>query len=78
MAREGGEKALLIETKIITNAEVEIYRESKYEVITIVPLVENPKMSTYIFDQEELDDFLEGYGEYAEFIISVKQASAKV
>lgn len=67
---------MLIETKIITNAEVDIYRSSRYEVITIIPLTENPKKKIYILNPEELDEFLEGYGEYAEFVISVKQVSA--
>ncbi len=69
---------MLAETRIITNAEVEIYRRSKYEVITFIPFTENPRMNVYIFDREELNSFLEGYGECAESIISVKQASVIV
>ena len=33
-----------IESRVITNSEVEIYRSSKYRVTTITPLVKNPKM----------------------------------
>ena len=65
-----------IESRVITNDEVEIYRSSKYRVTTIIPLVKNPKMNVYLFDQGQITDFLKGYGEYAEFIISVEQVEA--
>ena len=65
-----------IESRVIGNDEVEMFRSSKFRVATIIPLAENPKMNVYIFDQEELTNFLEGYGEYAEFIISVEQLTA--
>jgi hypothetical protein len=65
-----------IESRDITNDEVEIYRSSKYRVTTIIPLVKNPKMNVYLFDQDAITDFLIGYGEYAEFIVSVEQVEA--
>ena len=65
-----------IESRVITNDEVEIYRSSKYRVTTITPLTKNPKMNVYLFDQGQITDFLNGYGEYAEFIISVEQVEA--
>lgn len=65
-----------IESRIIRNEDVKIYGSSKYRITTVIPLAEDPKMNVYIFDQEELSDFLEGYGEYAEFIISVEQLTA--
>jgi hypothetical protein len=65
-----------IESKVITNDEVEIYRWSKYRVTTITPLAKNPKMNVYLFDQDQITNFLKGYGEYAEFIISVEQIGA--
>jgi len=33
-------------------------------------------MNVYLFDQGQITDFLNGYGEYAEFIISVEQVEA--
>ena len=67
---------MLIQSRAITNDEVEIYRTSRYQVITIIPYVQNPKMNIYIFNQEELSAFLKVYNEVAEFIISIKQAEA--
>jgi hypothetical protein len=69
-------KGLLIESKIIGNEEVEIYRSSKYRVTTIIPSEKNPVMNVYLFNREELNDYLAGYGKYAEFIVSVEQVEA--
>jgi hypothetical protein len=56
---------------IVTSTIVEELVSARYEVTTIIPLVSNPVKNTYTFDQEELDEFLETYNEYAEFIIEV-------
>jgi len=62
-----------IEKEVITAQEVDRYRAARYRVTTIVPLVENPTKNTYVFDQDALESFLEGYEEYAEFIVAVEQ-----
>ena len=67
---------MLIESKAIGNDEVDIYMSSKYRVTTIVPFKENPVMNVYLFTKEELNDFLKGYDQYAEFLVSVEQAEA--
>ena len=67
---------MLIESRTISVEEVEIYRSSKYQAITIIPSDQNPAMNIYMFDQEELDQFLKSYSKYAEFIISVSQVEA--
>lgn len=67
---------MLIESRTIRAEEVEIYRSSKYQVITIIPSDQNPAMNIYIFDQEELDRFLKSYSKYGEFIVSVSQVEA--
>ncbi len=69
-------RELLIESKSIGSDEVDIYLSSKYRVTTIIPFKENPIMNVYLLTKEELNDFLEGYGRYAEFLISVEQAEA--
>ena len=69
-------KELLIESKTIGRDEVDIYLSSKYRVTTIIPFKENPVMNIYLFTKEELNDFLKGYDQYAEFLISVEQAEA--
>jgi len=71
-----GVRGLLIESKNIGNEEVEIYMSSRYRVTTIIPLERNPVMNVYLFSKKELEDFLEGYSKYSEFIISVEQAEA--
>ncbi len=67
---------MLIESKVIGEQNIEIYRSSKYRVTTIIPLEKDPVMNVYLFNQEELDDFLHGYNRYSEFIVSVEQVEA--
>lgn len=62
-----------VERVVIPPAEVDRYATARYRVTTIVPLVDNPTRNTYILDQNELDSFLEGYEEYAEFIVAVER-----
>lgn len=69
-------RSVLIESKAIENGEVNIYMSSKYRVKTIIPFKENPVMNVYLFTKDELNTFLEGYDQYAEFIVSVEQAEA--
>jgi len=69
-------RELLIESKAIGSDEVDVYVSSKYRVTTIIPFKENPVMNVYLLTKEELNDFLEGYDQYAEFLVSVEQAEA--
>jgi hypothetical protein len=62
-----------IEKITITGGEVEAYRAAQYRVVTVIPLVESPQRVTYILTQEELEDYFEGYYEFAEFIVSVER-----
>lgn len=62
-----------VETVVITKEEIKGYSTSRYKVTTVVPLVENPTKNTYILDQNALESFLEGYEEYAEFVISIER-----
>jgi len=59
--------------KTINHNEVEKYVESEYILKTIVPYVRKPEMRTYYLNQTELDAFLEGYYETAEYIVSVER-----
>lgn len=61
------------ESTTIDKATLDQFWNSRYKVIAIVPLVDSPVKNTYIFDQEELDEYLEGYDEYAEFIVEMKK-----
>ena len=67
---------MLIESKSIGSDEIDIYLSSRYRVTTIIPFKENPVMNVYLFTKEELNDFLEGYDRYTEFLISVEQTEA--
>jgi len=69
-------RELLIESKSIGSDEIDIYLSSRYRVTTIIPFKENPVMNVYLFTKEELNDFLEGYDRYTEFLISVEQTEA--
>ena len=55
----------------VSPSEIDQYRNAQYRLTTLVPLVEKPLKKVYIVDQEELDEFLEGYNEYAEFIVEL-------
>jgi len=67
---------MLIESKSIGSDEIDIYLSARYRVTTIIPFKENPVMNIYLLTKEELNDFLEGYDQYAEFLVSVEQAEA--
>lgn len=59
----------------ITHKELDEYSEAKYEVISVIPLVDEPIKNKRILTQEGLDNFLDGYNEYAEFIVEIKKIS---
>lgn len=58
-------------TEIITDEERIKFDEQKYIVKTVIPYVVDPQLRTYIMTQKDLDDFLEGYAEYAEFLVEI-------
>lgn len=61
------------EVKTITNQEEEEARTAQYRVTTIAPYVDRPEMRVYVMNMDELDSFLEGYEEYAEYVVSVEK-----
>ena len=67
---------MLIESRTIGNDLVSIYRTSKYRVMTIIPVTVEPILNVYLFTQEELNTFLQGYDRNAEFIVSMEQVGA--
>ncbi len=67
---------MLIESKDITSEDVDIYRTSKYRVISVIPSGSSPTVNVYIFSQEELDHFLRSNSKYSEFVIAVSQVEA--
>ncbi|MDM8546809.1 hypothetical protein QUF61_09980 [Candidatus Venteria ishoeyi] len=62
----------IVSEEVISNAESDSYYDNKhYRLITVIPLVENPKKIIRELTQEQLDELLEGYHEYAEFIVEL-------
>jgi hypothetical protein len=62
------------EVQVISPKEASDAAGAKYQVTTIVPYLEKPEKRTYIVTQPQLDAMLEGYDEYAEFLVEVRQA----
>ncbi|HHL2709621.1 TPA: hypothetical protein ACQ39K_001114 [Yersinia enterocolitica] len=66
----------IVSEEIITNSEMdEYYHNKKYRLTSIIPLVENPKKVVRKLTQEQLDELLDNYNEYAEFIIELVEIS---
>jgi len=61
-----------IRHRALTPEEREKAMTRRYRVTTVVPLVDEPYEQEYELTQEGLDELLEGYGEYAEFITGVE------
>ena len=66
-----------IETVPIDKATLEQYWDAQYRVTSIVPLVETPYKNVRILGQEGIDELLEGYDEYGEFIVEVRKIESK-
>lgn len=59
--------------KVLSKKELEGYLEAVYKVTSIVPLLKKPYLNKRILNQEQLDLFIEGYDEYAEFLVEIKK-----
>jgi hypothetical protein len=62
-----------IEAAKISPQECADFKTSIYRLTTIVPLVENPERHVYRMTQEELDDYFDGYSEFAEFVVALER-----
>lgn len=62
-----------VNSEIILPNQSNEYMSVKYKVKTVIPYVEEPIKNEYIFTQEELDNFLDNYNEFAEFLVEIKQ-----
>ncbi|PHS56845.1 MAG: hypothetical protein COB17_08240 [Sulfurimonas sp.] len=61
----------IVSEEIISPNKSNEYYKKRYQITTITPYVENPKKIVRELTQEQLDDFLDGYNEYAEFIVKL-------
>lgn len=66
-----------VEKKVITQQELDEFRSGRYRMTTVVPLVKNPEQRVYLVDQDELDAFLDGYSEFAEFMVRLEKVDKK-
>ena len=60
---------------VITPIERDEFRNARYRLTTVVPYVEKPERHVYVVTQDELETFMEGYAEFAEFAISLEKLS---
>ncbi|MCH8225836.1 MAG: hypothetical protein IIC97_08215 [Chloroflexi bacterium] len=51
---------------------------SQYRVTTVVPLVDAPYLNVRTLSQEGLDNLLEGYEEYGEFLVAIEPVDASL
>jgi len=49
-----------------------VWRNAMFEMTTIVPILPKPERKVYHVTQSQLDRFLDGYNEYAEYLIGLK------
>ncbi len=59
----------MIESKAMSNEAIEIYRSARYQVNTIVSFTKYSITNIYLFDREELEEFLEKYIGDTEIIV---------
>ena len=62
-----------LEKKVITPQDLDKFLSGRYRLTTVVPYVDNPEQRVYVLDQDELDAFLEGYSEVAEFMVRLEK-----
>jgi hypothetical protein len=62
-----------LEKKVITPQERDEFASGRYRLTTVVPYVDNPEERVYVLNQDELDAFLEGYSEVAEFMVRLEK-----
>ena len=60
-----------IESAEVDQTIVNEYANARYQVTTIIPLADHPRKEVRVLDQEGLDELLQGYTEYAEFIVDI-------
>jgi hypothetical protein len=55
--------------------EIESAREQRYLLTTLVPVINSPVRNVRVVDQVKLDQFFDGYGEFAEFVVALEPAA---
>lgn len=66
----------VITEEIISSDEVDRRQNARYRLTTVVPLVNEPKLLVREVTQEQLEEYLEGYYEFAEFIVGLEEITS--
>jgi hypothetical protein len=61
------------EKKEISKEKLKDYMNAEYEVTSVVPLVKTPYLNKRTLSPDQLKQLLEGYENYAEFLVEVKK-----
>lgn len=56
----------------LTRDEVRELDEAVYELTTVIPTIPEGRRNKYTVNQRQLDQFLDGYNEYAEFLVALR------
>jgi hypothetical protein len=67
-----------LKSMLIQDTYLNLLSSSQYRVISAAPIVKNPYMNVRILDQDGLDEFLDGYVEFAEFLVSVEPIDVQI
>lgn len=67
-----------LETYQVSDYELEKYQKSQYKVVTLIPYAHGVVKNIRVVKKEELDELLDDYGCYSEFIIEIKAISEEV
>jgi len=72
IARNQASSGTIVKEEIITSQESdEYYHKKRYRLTSIIPYVESPRRVVRELTQEQLDEVLEYYSDYAEFIVEL-------
>jgi len=66
-----------VEKKVITQQELDESQSARYRMTTMIPYTKNPEQRVYLVDQDELDALLDGYSEFAEFMVRLEKVDKK-
>jgi hypothetical protein len=61
-----------VEVAPVTPGEYDRIQGARYRLTTVVPIVDNPVRHVYVLTQEELEEFFDGYAEFAEFAVGLE------
>lgn len=51
---------------------------TKFRILTLVCLVENPTVNVYEMDADAMKDWFEGYNEHAEYVLAIEPIDKSV